>query len=175
MVVAARTAPNRSVRFGGEHGALDHRGARDAAELASVAERSAVPVVGPELSVVQTACSMRSEFVVNPDLRSLDVGRWHSMRPDEVPHAELGAWFADPHWDGHGGESVAAFVDRIHDAVDSMSSGASGSSGSWWSPDRWPRRCSAALRRTSSTPRSGLRACTPPCGELSRPGSVVGA
>lgn len=128
-MVAARTAPNRSVRFGGEHGALDHRGARDAAELASVAERSAVPVVGPELSVVQTACSMRSEFVVNPDLRSLDVGRWHSMRPDEVPHAELGAWFADPHWDGHGGESVAAFVDRIHDAVDSMSSGASGSSG----------------------------------------------
>jgi len=117
VVVAARTAPNRSVRFGGERGVLDRRGLRDAAVLASVLDDTGKLTVGPEVSAVQTASAIRPSFVVDSALTSLDVGGWQGLGPEAVPQVDLGAWFTDPDWTGHGGESVTAFVARIRGAT----------------------------------------------------------
>ncbi|EGD56591.1 histidine phosphatase family protein [Gordonia neofelifaecis] len=117
-MVAARTAPNRSVRFGGEHDGLDDRGRRDAAELASaIGAGHRRAVVGPETSVIETARSARVSYTVDSGLASLDVGQWCGRSPEQIDPDDLGRWFTDPAWTGHGGESVDAFVARIRTAV----------------------------------------------------------
>ncbi|GAA1895160.1 Histidine phosphatase superfamily (branch 1) [Williamsia serinedens] len=50
---------------------------------------------------------------VDDALRSIDLGSWVGRRPEEIPPAELHAWFTDPHAAPHGGESVAAFLGRV--------------------------------------------------------------
>nr|WP_026919223.1 histidine phosphatase family protein [Gordonia shandongensis] len=131
IVVAARTAPNRDVRFGGERSGLDERGRRDAAALAvdlsadrpqGVADRL---IAGPEKSVRETAdhvdrTGSRAAYEVVEQLASLDVGRWAGRTPAEVDPRELAAWFGDVDWRGHGGESVREFVRRIEVAVDAL-------------------------------------------------------
>lgn len=123
LVVAARTAPNRAVRFGGEHDDLDSRGRRDAAALASRLPRAGRVIAGPERSVTQTARLACGLFGVDPRLASLDVGHWRSTAPESVDPAQLGAWFGDPLWSGHGGESVGAFVGRIRGVLAALAAG----------------------------------------------------
>lgn len=163
LIVAGRTAPNRAVRFGGEHDALDDRGRRAVAALAAEAASSgALPsgslpsgwCSGPEVSVRQSAELLLAHwsggrrpsassspgrpsvpersgwagtgdgaplaFVSDPGLASLDVGSWRGRAPEEIPGAELGAWFADPAARPHGGESVAGFVGRIRRHVETL-------------------------------------------------------
>ncbi|MBM7366678.1 histidine phosphatase family protein [Gordonia hydrophobica] len=117
-MVAARTAPNRTVRFGGEHDPLDERGLRDATALGATVDGPLIS--GPELSVVQTARAVTTDVSVNHELCSLDVGRWRGVTPQDLPAAQVGAWLADPDWIGHGGESVASFVERIRRATESL-------------------------------------------------------
>lgn len=57
---------------------------------------------------------MADEIVVDGGLRSIDLGAWVGRRPEEIAPAELGPWFADPDAAPHGGETVTAFVHRIH-------------------------------------------------------------
>ncbi len=76
--------------------------------------RSPVVRSGPEASVVESGALIADEVVVDDELRSIDLGSWVGRRPEEVAPVELGAWFADPDAIPHGGESVTAFVDRIH-------------------------------------------------------------
>lgn len=121
-MVAARTAPNRAVRFGGEYDPLDGRGRRDAAALEGMLD-GAPAIAGPERSVVQTAEAIGVAHAVDPRWRSLDIGVWRGMQPQDVPVADLAAWFTDPTWAGHGGESIAAFVARIAEAAASAGTG----------------------------------------------------
>ncbi|MGB3696110.1 MAG: histidine phosphatase family protein [Gordonia sp. (in: high G+C Gram-positive bacteria)] len=117
-MVAARTAPNRAVQFGGEHDHLDERGRRDAAALVSSLRGAAEPtLVGPEPSVVQTAAACLPRYAVHAEFASLDVGRWRGRSPESIEGTDLAAWFTDPDWRGHGGESVRAFIARIRAAV----------------------------------------------------------
>ncbi|MFT4127044.1 MAG: histidine phosphatase family protein [Gordonia sp. (in: high G+C Gram-positive bacteria)] len=124
LVVAGRTGPNRSVRFGDENNPLDERGRRDAAALvAALPDLGPIGAgvrVGPELSVRQTAELLGETFAVDDGLASLDVGAWRGRRPEELEPAELGPWFTDPSSRPHGGESVAEFVARIRAHVDAM-------------------------------------------------------
>lgn len=138
VIVAGRTAPNRAVCFGGEHRDLDARGRRDVRALAAevsgalapgplvsgplvsgeAAPGETVPAVrsGPEDSVWQSAellVAAPAAITTDPGLASLDVGSWRGRTPEEIPGAELGAWFADPAVRPHGGESIAGFVARI--------------------------------------------------------------
>ena len=118
-MVAGRTAPNRTVRFGGEHDDLDVRGQRDVARLAV----PAAPTyrVGPETSAVQTAEILGVRAEVDPALTTLDVGRWRGLAPEEVEAeadaVELWQWFTDPDTAPHGGETVRDFVARIRSVV----------------------------------------------------------
>ncbi|MFT4086668.1 MAG: histidine phosphatase family protein [Gordonia sp. (in: high G+C Gram-positive bacteria)] len=117
LFVAGRTAPNRSVRFGGEHDPLDARGRTDVAKLAHHLPRGAALVSGPELSVRQSAEILCVAFDVAPELATLDVGCWTGVAPEDLDPAELGGWFADPSSCPHGGESVVAFLARITSSI----------------------------------------------------------
>ncbi|GED97338.1 histidine phosphatase family protein [Gordonia crocea] len=110
VVVAGRTGPNHRVRFGETDTALDERGSADITALAAPPG----PVIsGPERATRETASLLSSAVIVDAGLASLDVGRWTGLLPEEIPGAQMAAWFADPTARPHGGESLTAFVGRI--------------------------------------------------------------
>lgn len=113
IVVAGRTAPNRTVVFGGEHDDLDARGRAWVAALAPQVPCGRPVRIGPEASVRQSAAALGLIGDVEPALATLDVGSWRGRSPEHIPDADLAAWFGDPAAAPHGGETVAAFVARI--------------------------------------------------------------
>ncbi|GAB18656.1 hypothetical protein GOEFS_060_00490 [Gordonia effusa NBRC 100432] len=114
IITAGRTAPNKLVCFGGADTPLDARGSRDVEALrTSVDFFGSALRCGPEAAVVQTVRLLGCEPIIDDALRGLDVGRWDGLRPEDVPIEELGTWFSDPTSNPHGGETVAAFVERI--------------------------------------------------------------
>lgn len=119
IITAGRTGPNRSVRFGGD-APLDDRGRRDVVAVAGGIE----PVVacGPEPATLESARLLGApvEQIVDDALRTLDVGAWAGLAPEQVPPHHLAAWFADPGATPHGGESIAGLVDRLHAWRDHM-------------------------------------------------------
>lgn len=114
IITAGRTGPNRSVRFGGDP-VLDQRGRRDVLGLSASLTRP-VDICGPEAATRATAeiLGARSDLIVDDTLRTLDVGAWSGLSPEEIDPVDLGGWFADPEARPHGGESVADFVARVH-------------------------------------------------------------
>lgn len=151
LIVAGRTAPNRAVRFGGERDGLDGRGRRDIESLAGALDDEAdawqLWHLGPEVSVQETGALLARHAInaaarlgsVDPGLAdprladpgladhglaSLDVGAWRGLTPEQVPGAELAAWFGDPTVAPHGGEPVQAFVSRIRVHVSGLPAGA---------------------------------------------------
>ncbi|MGC4934543.1 histidine phosphatase family protein [Gordonia sp. DT30] len=111
VVTAGRTGPNKALRFGGD-ASLDEAGRRRVAALAI--EVGARPIVaGPEAATRQSAELLGPDVRVDDSLRTLDVGRWAGHAPDEVDPDDLAVWFGDPASCPHGGESIAAFVERI--------------------------------------------------------------
>lgn len=117
VITAGRTGPNRSVRFGGD-APLDDRGRRDIEALAGPVA-GPVAVCGPEAATVESARLLVEEPVVDDALRTLDVGSWAGLTPEEIDPRELAAFFTDPASRPHGGESVEEFVRRVHDWRDS--------------------------------------------------------
>lgn len=104
------------MRFGGDL-SLDERGVRDVRAIAASSTWGDV-VCGPERAVVGTAellVGARPDGIaVDVGLRSLDVGCWHGLAPEQLDPTALRAFFTDPGSRPHGGESVAHFVERIH-------------------------------------------------------------
>ncbi|MFW0784316.1 histidine phosphatase family protein [Gordonia sp. CPCC 206044] len=116
VITAGRTGPNRSLRFGGDP-SLDDGGRRGVARLRderATPESAHSAVAGPEAAVRESCAVLGVDVVIDDELRSLDVGRWSGLGPEQIDPAELGRWFADPHACPHGGESIAVFVDRVH-------------------------------------------------------------
>ncbi|GAC80684.1 histidine phosphatase family protein [Gordonia malaquae] len=111
VIVAGRTAPNRAVRFGGEHDPLDDRGRCDIERL-DVAVPTTVRV-GPEASVRETARMLGIDVEPDRSLATVDIARWSGLEPTNVPTDELEAWFTDPDSRPHGGETITEFVSRI--------------------------------------------------------------
>ncbi|MEO9328253.1 histidine phosphatase family protein [Gordonia aurantiaca] len=121
IITAGRTGPNRSVRFG-DDAPLDDRGRRDILALGATDEVEAVLACGPEPATLESARLLGApiEQIADHALRTLDVGAWAGLTPEQVPPHELAAWFTDPSSAPHGGESVAGFVARVHAWRDRM-------------------------------------------------------
>lgn len=94
---------------------LDERGRRDIAALrTSGGVLFSGPVrCGPESATIETVRLLSGDPDVDEALRTLDVGRWDGLMPQDVPVDQLATWFADPASAPHGGESVEAFVARV--------------------------------------------------------------
>ncbi|MDL9937135.1 histidine phosphatase family protein [Gordonia sp. ABSL1-1] len=118
IITAGRTAPNRAVRFGGDL-SLDDGGRRSLLrfrdrDLAGPIGSLDSIVCGPEVATGESARLLFGSVPVDDALRTLDVGAWTGRAPEEIDPGELAVWFTDPGWAGHGGESIAGFVHRIH-------------------------------------------------------------
>ena len=112
IITAGRTGPNRSVRFGGD-ASLDDRGRRDI-EALSASVAGPVTACGPETAALESALLLGGRPAVDDALRTLDVGSWAGLAPEEIDPSELAAFFTDPSARPHGGETVEEFVRRIH-------------------------------------------------------------
>ncbi|WP_424186077.1 histidine phosphatase family protein [Actinokineospora sp. G85] len=83
--------------------------------------RVAVALRGPEARCAQTAAALGLAARVDPALRDLDFGAWRGRALDAVAAADPEAvtrWLTDPDSAPHGGESVAALVDRVRTWLD---------------------------------------------------------
>lgn len=88
--------------------------------------RATRQLTGPELRTRQTAELLGLHAVVEQRLADLDHGRWRRKELGEVGAEQLEAWRTDPARAPHGGESIAALVDRAAQWLDSLTSNAAG-------------------------------------------------
>ncbi|MBH0777437.1 histidine phosphatase family protein [Nocardia bovistercoris] len=72
----------------------------------------ATVVTGPERRTVETAALLGLTGAADPRLRDLDAGSWRGNELTSVPQDDLHAWFTDPEFRGHGGESVVQVIER---------------------------------------------------------------
>ena len=70
-------------------------------------------VCGPERRTRESAGLLGLTPDVEARLADLDVGAWRGLGLDVIDPGELAAWLTDPTAAPHGGESVAALVDRV--------------------------------------------------------------
>ncbi|WP_158807609.1 histidine phosphatase family protein [Beijerinckia sp. L45] len=115
LVAHAETEATRSAAFPFDE-PLAARGAAAAARYATALPQATRILRSPAVAAAETAAAFGCEATVDPMLADLDCGRWRG-RPlgaiaDEEPEA-LGAWLADPSYEGHGGGSIAALLIRV--------------------------------------------------------------
>ncbi|GAA2892077.1 hypothetical protein GCM10020220_097760 [Nonomuraea rubra] len=104
----------RAACFPGDGGADPASLARAAALRPLVVGREAW--VSPARAARQTALAMGLEPRVCAALGEADCGRWRGLPYERVAREEpeaLARWLSDPHAAPHGGESPAAFADRV--------------------------------------------------------------
>ena len=99
-------------------------------ELNAIGVRQAVAVpdlgavdsafCGPERRTTQTAESLGLLATAEPHLADLDCGRWRGAGLDAVDGEDLATWLTDPASAPHGGESVAALIERVRDWLGSL-------------------------------------------------------
>ncbi len=107
----AATAAVRRAAFPLDEG-LEESACEAIAGLGWVAPRAQRIFAGPELRTRQTADALGLKYVVEPELRDCDYGRWRGLAMDEVEPESLMAWLTDAEAAPHGGESVAAVMER---------------------------------------------------------------
>lgn len=100
------------MRFGADE-PLDRRGRADCARLRLPYPN---PVqIAPERAAIETAELIGADGPVHAGLAAIDLGSWAGRSPEQIDPTELGAWMTDPDFASHGGESISAFVVRLHD------------------------------------------------------------
>lgn len=109
-----------ALTFGDHENPLDKRGRADCARLRLL---SGNVIVAPDHAAAETIAGMGADAVVDNALAAIDLGRWKSLTPDQVDPMELGLWLSDRCASPHGGESVAAFVERLEHWLDECSEG----------------------------------------------------
>ena len=110
----AATAATRRAAFPTDE-PLEPSGAVKSAELASSLGRVDIAWTSPALRARQTAKAMQLDALVDARLRDLDVGHWAGQSMTEVQAVDpdgLAAWIGDPRAAPHGGESIAALLER---------------------------------------------------------------
>lgn len=78
--------------------------------------RFTAALAGPEIRCVQTGQLFGLTPLTDPALRDCDYGSWAGRTLDEInltDPAGLHAWLTDPHSTPHGGESLAAMLERV--------------------------------------------------------------
>jgi broad specificity phosphatase PhoE len=115
LVCHAATAATRAAAFPADEPVA----ARSLAQAAALARRIGPTDrawSSPALCARQTAAALGLDAVAHAALRDCDYGRWSGRRLANVhvedPHA-IAAWRADPAAAPHGGESLAAVLERV--------------------------------------------------------------
>lgn len=81
--------------------------------------------VSPMKAARQTAELLSLTCAEDRRLRDLDYGEWAGRTIAEIADGQqerLSQWLSDPHFDGHGGESVAALLERAGSWLDMQAS-----------------------------------------------------
>ncbi len=116
LVRHAATPATRAAAFPTDEG-LDERGRSDAAALLGVLPEGCEAMSSPALRCRQTATAAGfPRPQLEPDLAECDFGDWcgrtladvHAVQPEAST-----AWMTDPDAAPHGGESLAAFAERV--------------------------------------------------------------
>jgi broad specificity phosphatase PhoE len=73
-------------------------------------------LTSPARAACETAAALGLDAEVETALRDCDYGRWRGLASKEIAEHEpqaFAAWLADPTATPHGGESVAALIERV--------------------------------------------------------------
>jgi broad specificity phosphatase PhoE len=114
LICSASTNGVRSAAFPADE-PLDAQGHTSAAALSGELGSFAIVRTSPALRARETAASLGLAASVDPALRDLDVGRWAGRPLTEIEAAEpagLAAWTSDIDAAPHGGEAIAALLER---------------------------------------------------------------
>lgn len=76
-------------------------------------DRQDLSFCGPEDRTRQTARALGLDCAEEAALADLDHGGWAGMSMAQLPEPELLSWLTDPEAAPHGGESVAALIERV--------------------------------------------------------------
>lgn len=115
LVRHAPTAATRAARFSADE-PLDVRGRRQARALGPILGRPTRVLAAPTLCARQTAQEAGLSAEVEEALAECDFGAWPGRTIEEVYAADpegFRAWREDPEATPHGGESLAALIDRV--------------------------------------------------------------
>ncbi|MCC3767589.1 histidine phosphatase family protein [Streptomyces sp. UNOC14_S4] len=127
MLVSPATNPAlRNPRFDDGASSLDAAGLRQARAAAGALPGADRYLCAPAARCRETADALGLEASPTTDLADLDVGRWTGRTLDDVTAADPGAvaaWLSDPAAAPHGGESVAALVERVGAWLDKQAAG----------------------------------------------------
>jgi broad specificity phosphatase PhoE len=94
---------------------LDDAGRRAASQLAGKLGRGEA-ICSPALRARETAAAAGLDAAVEPLIAEGDLGAWAGRTLAEVHEADpdgVGAWLMDPHACPHGGETLAALLQRV--------------------------------------------------------------
>ena len=122
----AATAATRRAAFPADE-AIEDRQQAAAHALASELGVHDRILVAPERRTRQTAEAIGLAVSVDADLRDCDYGRWSGLSLADLSETEpdaLSAWLANPDSAPHGGESVAATIQRTATWLDRRASDA---------------------------------------------------
>jgi broad specificity phosphatase PhoE len=127
LICHATTAAVRAAAFPTDE-PLDAQGCATASLLASVLpgelRRIDKAWTSPARRARETAALLQLQADTEPALRELDHGRWAGRTFAEIQTTEpdaLGAWIGQPDAAPHGGESVAALLERVGLWLDGVS------------------------------------------------------
>lgn len=112
----------REERFASDT-ALTPRGRAAAAQFAAVFGMGAESFVSPALAARETARILALTATPDDRLADLDLGTWNGRDIAEIAaaHPEAAAAFiGDPHFAGHGGESIARLIARVGSVLDAV-------------------------------------------------------
>ncbi|WP_316149450.1 histidine phosphatase family protein [Cupriavidus sp. BIC8F] len=115
LLCVPATVGLRAGRFPADE-ALDAGQTEQVAALAGAFGRPGRVLCSPARCARQTAQALGLEHCVEPALSEVAYGRWSGLLLKDVAAAEpaeLSEWLSDADMNGHGGESIRAFCERV--------------------------------------------------------------
>lgn len=115
LIAHGTTAATRLAAFPRDE-PLEDRAIVCAVALGQTLGRIDRALTSPARRARETAERLGLAAKVDDDLRDGDSGRWAGLRLDEIAAAEpdaVAAWLSDPEAAPHGGESIAAMIQRV--------------------------------------------------------------
>jgi broad specificity phosphatase PhoE len=109
------TAATRTARFPNDEG-LEPSAVGALQGLSGRVRPYAQVLTGPARAARETGAALGFATEVNTALRDCDYGRWRGLDSKDVAEREpdaFAAWLGDPTGAPHGGESIAALIERV--------------------------------------------------------------
>lgn len=115
LLAHGATAATRAARFPDDEG-LEPSAVGALQALSGQRRRYANVLTAPARAARETAQALGLDAEVEMALRDCEYGRWRSLASKEVAEHEpdaFAAWLGDPAAAPHGGESIAALIERV--------------------------------------------------------------